>query len=45
MDEWVIIPFAATCIGLEIIILSMPDRKRHTSNDTNELICKTEIAS
>ena len=49
-----IVPFAATWVVLEIIILSKPDRERQISynitylcnikkNDTNELIYKTEI--
>ena len=49
-----IMPFAATWMDLEIIILSKPDRERQISYyiaymlnpkkpDTNELIYKTEI--
>ena len=50
-----IMPFAATWMDLEIIILSKSDRERQMSfdityiwnlkNDTNELIYKTEIDS
>ena len=52
-----IMPFAATCMDLDIIIVSevsqMEKDKYHVislicgilNNDTNELVCKTEIDS
>ena len=50
-----IMPFAATCVDLEVIILSEVSHREEDKchmilliceilkNDTNELICKTEI--